>query len=86
MRIGPRTRERAALICQVAASNQTWSYISAAAMLGIDPMDRAVDLAATAFASARVYGRLESGSVVVDAEAEALLRSGWSPGDAVVRR
>ena len=82
-RIGRRTRERAALICQVAASNGVWNYISAASVVGIDMFDHAIDVACWAYAASYMARRRRTDC---DAEAEALLRSGWSGGPIERRR
>lgn len=87
MKISKRTRELAALICQIAASNTRRTYSEIADDLGII-WDRSTLIPLCLFlsisAEAEVYG--SSKHQEADAEAESLLRCGWSPGDLVVRR
>lgn len=73
-------REDAALICAIAASGGTVGYHAAltiARELGIEDRHDAINLAADAWAQAMV-GRSDW-TREVDAEAEALIRTGWSP-------
>jgi hypothetical protein len=75
MRIGKRTREQAALICQISASNQPspfWSEIRHA----IGASKAAQRLAALAWATHETW---QDDPRIDDAEAEALLRTGWTP-------
>jgi hypothetical protein len=78
-RISKRTRDRAALICQIAASNEIWNYTDIARRLGYRGDDEA-SLAAHAYAVVTVRGGMRP-LAERDAEAESLLRCGWSPGD-----
>lgn len=80
MRISKKVREEAALICAIAASNGQGftSYIEIENDLG-EVSQVALGLAASAWlALGDVYG---DGDATRDAEAEALIRTGWSPGD-----
>jgi hypothetical protein len=80
--VSARTRERAAMICAIAASNPgIWSYADTAHELGIGGLGPAVYLAWDAWATTRKAYRANWRSPMRDAEAESLLRSGWSPGD-----
>jgi hypothetical protein len=77
-RISKKTREEAALICQVAASNESHaeSYSMVANDLGIaDGWFPAVESLEMAFQAWRYTQYME----MPDAEAEALLRTGWEP-------
>jgi len=80
-KIDKKTREQAALICAIAAStpafNESYTMVLAAAITR-----EAYDLAYAAWdaASSRIpYAHDGSANPIVDAEAEALLRTGWSP-------
>lgn len=78
--ISTRTRERAAMICAIAASNpELTAFTCAAAALDIDPGSPAIDLAWEAWYGARPGHRLEPMAPARDAEAEAMLRTGWTP-------
>lgn len=82
------TRELAALICAVAASTDwrgqaPYYDVLVAGLLGIDRGDPAVRLSIEAWCAAgsahRFVGLELDWPRARDAEAEALLRSGWSP-------
>lgn len=78
MKIPPRVREEAALICAIAASTPDLhdAYRAVCDALGIDRDGGSMSLALDAWDAARPYSW--SGGER-DAEAEALLRTGWSP-------
>jgi len=83
-RISKETRERAAMICQVAASNDLTTY-GASCALHDEFMSDALALAMQAWSAARV-ALGDIGSVAYShAEAESLLRCGGRPGDEVTR-
>lgn len=77
-RIAKKTREQAALICAIAASNPEFAeaYSFVAVHLGHYSKARqdAYELALAAWSQNTQLGR-----PYVDAEAEALLRTGWEP-------
>lgn len=75
-RYSARVREQAALICQVAASNgaQYWNYSHTARRLGIS-----AEAELLAFQAWRASCQLQYLIPDRDAEAESLLRCGWSP-------
>ena len=85
--ISKKTREQAALICDVAASarhmNHDWFTVEIAAGLGIPRVGVASRLAANArsWVNAKIYrsGVWNWSSHVAAAEAAQLLRDGWSP-------
>ena len=79
-RYSKKVREEAALICAIAASggwkSMEWSYGSAASALGIRS-ETAISLAWNAWKTlSDSYGQTDRER---DAEAEALIRTGWSP-------
>lgn len=80
MKISKKTREQAALICAIAASNFDFAESYSAIAIGLWPNGRgrsdAYDLALRAWDEA---SRLGLPWPCVDAEAESLLRTGWSP-------
>jgi hypothetical protein len=81
MKITQRTRAQAALICAVtASSNRTGEWDIDAEVcrdLGITPRGAAHDLATSAWMHAgKAWGALTAER---EAEAEAMLRTGWSP-------
>lgn len=77
MRVTKKLREQAALLCQLAASNDWGDVLEAA--LGIDTNGTPAELLAIdAWRHARDIGPLIYGSEPW-AEAESLLRTGWSP-------
>lgn len=84
MRISKRTREQAALICQMAASNHPHLFYVAESALGIGWTNHqapiAGRLARDAFYEAQ--GRRPSfGPAPTCALAESLLRTGWCPDE-----
>jgi hypothetical protein len=85
-KISKRTREEAIRICDVAASTpgdrRTYEHI--ARTLGHDALGKEYMLAVDAWSY--VYRRGVDWTPATDAEAAALLREGWCPGDTVVRR
>jgi len=84
MRVGKRTREHAALICQAAESNRDiFSFIDIARALGLRPSSPAVHVAAYVYA--RCYLAVRPTYQTLCAESESMLRSGWNPGDPVRR-
>ena len=75
-RISKKVREEAALICQVAASNNLLNW-ETSCTLGVSA--EAYDLAVCACSfTVDAYRRWE-GNELTRAEAESLLRTGWSP-------
>lgn len=86
MKYSKRVREEAALICAIAASNPREWYSTIEISLGLydgpSRDDRSHDLAVFAYKEAlRGRGpllRMEDRSAI-DAEAESMIRSGWSP-------
>lgn len=85
MNISKRAREQAALICAIAASNPdlTCSYDDVRISLGLPTHNHAdrvwgktLDSAAWRFVCRHSHGQTNA---EVDAEAEALIRTGWSP-------
>lgn len=84
MKISKKTREQAALICAIAASNFDFAESYSAIAIGLWPNSRgrsdAYDLAHDlAFRAWDEASRLGLPWPCVDAEAESLLRTGWSP-------
>lgn len=81
MKISKKVREEAALICAIAASNgeeTEQAYATVADLLGISRRQGGHETASETLAyEAWVVCR---DSDHPDAEAEALLRTGWSPG------
>ncbi len=74
-KVGKRTREEAALICAVLASQETWRSFTCDVPIG--PLESpARRLADAAWEAALGPGRTWRD---IYAEAEALLRTGWSP-------
>lgn len=72
-------REQAALVCAIAASSEglfPW-YHDIAECLGLDAGSAALELAVDAWFEVRAHGL--GWNREVDAEAEALIRTGWSP-------
>ena len=86
-----RTREQAALICAAVASSEhvytTWAHGDIAATIDASPDAGALSGQAYRWAAARIRGRLYRAHIPYDsrlamlayAEAEALIRSGWTP-------
>ena len=82
MKITKKVREEAALICAVSASTRVQSgtgftYSVIASHLGLDDKSPAFMLAFKAWLNARPIGC--DWTQETDAEAEALLRTGWTP-------
>ena len=80
MKVTRKTREQAALLCAVGASQPTEFYDQMARDLGVSPA--ALRLATDAFLTALRERMKRPGSWRggdVDAEAEAMLRTGWTP-------
>lgn len=77
MRISKKVREEAALLCAIAASDNYDGIVSAAWRL--DSIEGAQELALEAQAFACSQRRLLTNYAETYAEAEALLRCGWSP-------
>lgn len=86
MRISKRTREQAALICAIAASGgvwrdgvafDRWSFVYDHVAESADVAGPAVRVAVRAWMHVTRHGTPWTREV--DAEAEALLMSGWSP-------
>lgn len=73
-----KEREDAALLCAVVASTPGHSYPDAAKALGIHAYGHASALASAAWESCQ-WNFCGSGDYESDAEAEALIRTGWSP-------
>jgi hypothetical protein len=84
VKISKKVREQAAMICAIAASTETdygtrptyeWDV---APWLGVDRCHPSVTLALKAW---RKAFRRDGGpwTAVIDAEAEAILRTGWAP-------
>ncbi len=73
MRVTRRMREEAAMVCALIASNPQLAELD-------DPLDGASGLALSLYAMAYVHAK---GAGVAreyaDAEAEAMLRTGWTP-------
>lgn len=91
MKYTKRDREQAILICQIAASGGIWqgSMVGPhrgegeiACALGLEYASAPAELARNAWGAAWNLGVSFNDC---DAEAECLLRDGWSPGDPVVR-
>ena len=87
-RISNRVREEAALLCSVVASNRAVALSDAEYWLDISPSKRAGVIDGFGLAcAARVHIQklvtcAHNGDYrLVCAEAESLLRCGWSPGD-----
>ena len=77
-KISKRTREQAAMICAIAASNDVnQPYVDVVETVGMRVSDQAMDLAIKAHA--KVIYSLVPDRDGADAEAEALIRTGWSP-------
>lgn len=76
MRITKRTREEAALICAIAASSAPPSWIDACVFIGANLTARWLAEQATMVATNRSY---HAETLAYYAEAEALIRTGWSP-------
>lgn len=78
-----RIREQAALICQVAASTPCWSFGEVALSLGLPVYGAAAKLAYLAWGRVNhaTSDNMRPPESHRDAEAESLLRDGWSPGD-----
>ena len=96
-KISKADRERATLICEIAASATTpyvgrYVYAGIERELGIEHLDNS--LAYYAWSAVGTLDVCRTGTHVPgrywtperDAEAAALLRDGWNPGDPVVRR
>ncbi len=79
MKISKRTREQAALICQIAASDQSRTTCSCHVCIGFDlgVSTRAQTLAF--LAQRHALNTHPTGFDLYDAEAESLLRTGWEP-------
>lgn len=83
MKITKKLREQAALICAISASNKGFAdwHSGAAEQIGIERESEPVLLSRAAWNQAwsieiRIHRNY---SANLDAEAEALLRTGWSP-------
>lgn len=83
-KIPKSVRERAALLCQVAASNVDTDNVLDV-QISLQPKGDARSLAWDAYIASSRYTTCIDGDVYVYAEAECLLRCDWSPGDPVVR-
>lgn len=79
MRIGGRTRETAALICALAASNQPHLFYPAEDALGVAPLSPAGRLARAAYGKVSESDSRPRHNAEICAEAEALIRTGWTP-------
>ena len=77
-RIPKTLRENAALLCAIAASSTSDGLTNAEFFMGFGPNDGVFDLALMAW---RVAERAHphDGYGVIAAEAEAMLRTGWTP-------
>jgi hypothetical protein len=84
MKISKRTREQAALICAIAALSDERHPIYHTISHDLGLPERAADLAINAWTALRDIGFAWTREM--DGEAESLIRSGWSPGDPVVRK
>lgn len=84
MKISKRTREQAALICALAASNAPHLFYPGEEALGLRPVggmpNRAGWLARDAYAEISIGDPRPRHNAEICAEAEALLRTGWTPG------
>lgn len=77
MRISKRVREEAARLCAIGASGPVAMF---EVFEQLDPSQPAAQLAWDAFGFAcRTVGECADRSRVVRAEAEAMLRTGWTP-------
>lgn len=79
MKYSKKVREEAALICAIAASTPFASYVEIRQITGIGS-DRSVELANSAWkfvANAPCFWSVLS--PLIDAEAESLIRCGWTP-------
>jgi hypothetical protein len=84
VRISKKTREQAALWCSVMASNKHHytSAPTATARESLDINDEAAQLAFSAFWFAigrRFFNWTTSEGMLANAEAESMLRTGWTP-------
>jgi len=75
MKISKRTREQAALLCSMAACAEVASLIGASDRAGISPLSRVFTLAWNAYMESPAASQPRA----TYAEAESLLRTGWSP-------
>ena len=81
-KISKRTREQAALVCAIAASTPSFTESYTMVLLCADITREAYDLAFEAWDAASCgipYLPDGDANPIVDAEAEAMLRTGWSP-------
>lgn len=78
MKYSKKVREEAAMICSIAASNEDYSqaYASVDCDLPVRTSGEAYRLAMAAWRLA-----FKGNADLCDAEAEALIRTGWSPED-----
>lgn len=79
MNISRRTRDRAAQICGLVANNSPHLYYVVEEFMGWSMKSRSARLAREAFYAANETLPHYSSSTEVAAEAEAMLRTGWSP-------
>ena len=77
MSFSKRAREEAARLCAIAASNGRWSISNAAYEVESDHDARTLALSAQAEACRRMGSWVNYGDTY--AEAEAMLRTGWTP-------
>ena len=77
-RISRKTRQQAALICDVAASSDSFHGYGSITM-AIDASPNALYLACAAYLYATSKARVDNGQNAHDAEAAQLIREGWSP-------
>lgn len=80
--ITKKTRDEAILICAVAASTPEFNQNYNGAFFALDVSDAALELALSAWSNVvdRVYAyKFRIAEKHIDAEAEAMLRTGWSP-------
>jgi hypothetical protein len=81
-RISKRVRDEAALICAVCASGDLFTW-DAATLLGLPKTPERLGDSAFRVVFYALRGRAKFDGPSTYAEAEALLRCGWSPGDEV---
>lgn len=79
MKYSKRVREEAALICAIAASTAGvyWNYSETVHSLGLRECSEAHELAVQAWHS--LFPHYEADDRARDAEAESMIRSGWTP-------
>lgn len=79
MRISTRCRDLAATICAIAASNRPHLFYPAEYALELRPLSPAGRLARIAYFVVSDHHRWPRDQAEICAEAEALIRTGWSP-------